>query len=55
MVDEQKQTYLVTIFLFLKSFHCPQLFYCCPCLTTAPASLYAWYVNKLRQNVRLQT
>jgi len=37
IVDEQKQTYLVTIFVL--SFHCPQLFYCSPCPTAAPASL----------------
>jgi len=36
---EQKQTYLVTIFLFFLSFHYPQLFYCSPCPTAAPASL----------------
>ena len=36
---EQKQTYLVTIFLFFLSLHCPQLFYCSPCPTAAPASV----------------
>jgi len=39
IVDEQKQTYLVAIYLFFTSFHCPQLFYCSPCLTAAPAAL----------------
>jgi len=39
IVDEQKQTYLVTNFLFFISNHCPQLLYCPPCPTTAPASL----------------
>jgi len=39
IVDEQKQTQLVTTFLFFISFHCPQLFYCSPCPTAAPASL----------------
>jgi len=37
IVDEQKQTYLVTIFFIFTSFHCSQLFYCSPC--PAPASL----------------
>jgi len=37
--DEQKQTLLVTIFLFVKSFHCPKIFYGSPCPTTAPAPL----------------
>jgi len=27
------------MFLFLISFHCPQLFYCSPCPTAAPVSL----------------
>jgi len=39
IVDEQKQTYLVAIFLFLTSFHCPQLFYCSPWPTAAAAAL----------------
>ena len=33
IVDEQKQTYSVAIYLFFTSFHCPQLFYCFPCPT----------------------
>jgi len=39
IVDEQKQTLLVTIFLFFISFHCPKMFYCPPCRTAAPAPL----------------
>jgi len=31
IVIEQKQTWLVTIFLFFTSFHCPQHFYNYPC------------------------
>ena len=38
-VDEQKQTLLVTIFLFFISFHCSKIFYCSLCLTAAPAPL----------------
>ena len=39
IVDEQKQTYLLTFCLFFTSFHCSQLFYCSSCPTAAPASL----------------
>jgi len=39
IVAEQKQTLLVTIFLFFISFHCPQLFYCPLCSNAAPASV----------------
>jgi len=38
IVDQQKQTIGNDFFVFI-SFHCPQLFCCSPCLTTAPASL----------------
>ena len=31
IVDEQKQTLLVTIFVFFISFHCPKIFYCPRC------------------------
>ena len=36
-----KETNIIcnVFFLFLKSFHCPQLHYCSPCPTAAPASL----------------
>jgi len=39
IVTEQKQSQSITIFLSFVSFHCPQLFYCIPCPTAAPASL----------------
>jgi len=45
MVDEQKQTYLVTIFLFFIGFHCPQHFYCSPCPAAAPATLNTHVVS----------
>jgi len=39
IVDEHKQTLLVTIVLFFISFHCPKMFYCSACPTAAPAPL----------------
>jgi len=45
IVDEQKQTHLVTIILCFFSFHCPQLFYCSPCPTAAPSSLDMYVVS----------
>jgi len=54
VVDEQKQTRLVTILLFFISFHGPKFFYCTPCHCPGVPE-YKCCVNKLRQNVGLQT
>ena len=55
IVDEQKQTQLVTIFLFFVSFHGPQPFYCSPalpllrrpwrCMLCQQTSLKRWFAN----------
>jgi len=54
IADKQKQTRLVTIFLFFTSFHGPKFFYCSPCRCSGVPE-YACCVNKLRQNIGLQT
>ena len=54
IVDEQKQDVIGNDFLFFIRFHGRNFFYCSPCRFSG-APEYACCVNKLRQNVGLQT
>ena len=55
IVAEQKLTYLVTIFLFFFKFPLPSTLTAPPALPLLQRPEYVCCVNKLRQNIDLQT